>query len=199
MLVQEVMTREPTTATRETTIKHAAEILAELHISSLPVLDDHGRVCGVVSEADLIREAFVPDARGHMFAADHGDQSLPKSVEDVMTPHAITVHEGTDIADVAELMTSTGVKCLPVIDDDRGLVGVVSRSDLVKVRARADEVIEREVDARFVSMGYARLARGGQRGRRRDRGTDHGERPFDGPGHRQHHPRGRQGPGAVSR
>jgi CBS domain-containing protein len=155
MLVQEVMTREPTTASRETTIKRAAEILAELHISSLPVLDDHGHVCGVVSEADLIREAFVPDARGHMFAADHGDHSMPKSVEDVMTPHAITVHEGTDIADVAELMTSTGVKCLPVIDDDRGLVGVISRSDLVKVRARADDVIEREVDARFVSMGYA--------------------------------------------
>ena len=154
MLVQEVMTREPTTATSETTIKRAAEILAELHISSLPVLDDHGRVCGVVSEADLIREAFVPDARGHMFAVDHGEHTAPKTVEDVMTPHAITVHEGTDIADVAELMTSTGVKCLPVIDDDRGLVGVISRSDLVEVRARADEVIEREVDARFVSMGH---------------------------------------------
>ena len=154
MLVQEVMTREPTTATGETTVKRAAEILAELHISSLPVLDDHGHICGVVSEADLIREAFAPDARGHMFAADHGEQTAPKTVEDVMTPHAITVHEGNDIADVAELMTSTGVKCLPVIDDDRRLVGVISRSDLVKVRARADEVIEREVDARFVSMGY---------------------------------------------
>jgi CBS domain-containing protein len=154
MLVQEVMTREPTTATGETTIKRAAEILAELHISSLPVLDDHGRICGVVSEADLIREAFVPDARGHMFAVDHGEHTVPRTVEDVMTPHAITVHEGTDIADVAELMTSTGVKCLPVMDDDRSLVGVISRSDLVKVRARADDVIEREVDARFVSMGY---------------------------------------------
>jgi CBS domain-containing protein len=154
MLVQEVMTREPTTATGETTIKRAAEILAELHISSLPVLDDHGRLCGVVSEADLIREAFVPDPRSHMFAVDHGEQPAPKTVEDVMTPHAITVHEGTDIADAAELMTTTGVKCLPVIDDDQGLVGVISRSDLVKVRARADDVIEREVGARFVSMGY---------------------------------------------
>ncbi len=154
MLVQEVMTREPTTASPETTIKRAAEILAELHISSLPVLDDHGRVCGVVSEADVIREAFVPDPRGHMFASDHGETSPAGSVEDVMTPHAITAHETTDIADVADLMTSTGVKCLPVIDDDGRLVGVVSRSDLVKVRARADDVISREVDARLVAMGY---------------------------------------------
>lgn len=154
MLVQEVMTRNPTTATRETRIKHAAETLAELHISSLPVLDDDGRICGVVSEADLIRDAFVPDARGHMLPGEHGDSSVPTFVDEVMTQHAITAHETTDIADVADLMATTGVKCLPVIDDDGRLVGVVSRSDLVKVRARADDVIEREVDARLVSMGH---------------------------------------------
>lgn len=155
MLVQEVMTRRPTTATRETTVKRAAEILTELHISSLPVLDDSGRVCGVVSEADLIRDAFVPDARGHMLPGRYGENALPACVEDVMTPHAITAHESTDIAEVADLMTASGIKSVPVIDDDRRLVGVVSRSDLVKVRARADDVIERAVDDRLVSMGCA--------------------------------------------
>jgi len=156
MLVQDVMTREPVTVNRGTTIKHAAEILVEHQISSLPVLDERGCVCGVLSEADLIRDAFVPDARGHMLPAqygEHGEHPTQTSVEDVMTPHAITAHETSDIADVADLMTSTGVKSIPVIDDDRHLVGVVSRSDLVKVRARADELIAEEVDARLVSMG----------------------------------------------
>jgi signal-transduction protein with cAMP-binding, CBS, and nucleotidyltransferase domain len=111
-------------------------------------------LCGVVSEADLIRDAFVPDPRGHLRPAEQAEQSTPTSVEEVMTPHAISVHEFTDIAEVADLMTSTGVKSLPVIDDDGRLVGVVSRSDLVKVRARADDVIESEVDARLVSMGH---------------------------------------------
>jgi CBS domain-containing protein len=154
MLVQEVMTRNPTTTTRETRVKHAAKTLSELHISSLPVVDDDGRVCGVVSEADLIRDAFVPDARAHMIVGEHGDDPVQNVVDEVMTQHAITAHETTDIADVTELMTSTGVRCLPVIDDDGRLVGVVSRSDLVKVRARSDEVIAREVDARLVSMGH---------------------------------------------
>jgi len=158
MLVQDVMTREPVTVTRGTTIKLAAEILVEHQISSLPVLDERGCVCGVLSEADLIRDAFVPDARGHMLPTqygEHGEHPTQTSVEDVMTPHAITAHETSDIADVADLMTSTGVKSIPVIDDDRHLVGVVSRSDLVKVRARADELIAEEVDARLVSMGLA--------------------------------------------
>jgi len=155
MFVQDVMTREPTTVTPNTTIKRAAEILVERQISSLPVLDDRGRVCGVLSEADLIRDAFVPDARGHMLPGEYGERLTPTLVEDVMTQHAITAHESSDIADVADLMTSSGVKSLPVIDDDRRLVGVVSRSDLVKVRARADDVIAREVDARLVSMGFA--------------------------------------------
>src|SRR5690349_991492 len=155
MLVQDVMTREPVTVNRGTTIKHAAEILVEHQISSLPVLDERGCVCGVLSEADLIRDAFVPDARGHMLPTQYGEHPIQTSVEDVMTPHAITAHETSDIADVADLMTSTGVKSIPVIDDDRHLVGVVSRSDLVKVRARADELIAEEVDARLVSMGLA--------------------------------------------
>lgn len=153
MFVQDVMTREPTTVTRGTSIKRAAEVLVEHQISSLPVLDERGCLCGVVSEADLIRDAFVPDARGHMLPGEYGERPTPACVEDVMTPHAITAHESSDIADVADVMTSSGVKCLPVIDDDRRLVGVVSRSDLVKVRARADDVIAREVDARLDSMG----------------------------------------------
>jgi len=154
MFVEEVMTREPATVTVDTTIKAAAAVLAERQISSLPVLDGEGRLCGVVSEADLIREAFVPDARGHMLPGQYGDRPTPRSVGEVMTPHAITAHESSDIADIAEVMTSTAVKSLPVIDDDGRLVGVVSRSDLVKVRAQADEVIERQVDARLASMGH---------------------------------------------
>ena len=71
-----------------------------------------------------------------------------------MTMHVITVRPTTDISEVADLMTSTGVKSIPVIDDDRQLVGVVSRSDLVRVKARADESILREITARLVAMGH---------------------------------------------
>jgi CBS domain-containing protein len=145
------MTREPTTVTGATTVKETAEILAEHQISSVPVLDERGRLCGVVSEADLIRDAFTPE---RAYQGAHPVASASASVEDVMTMHVITVRPTTDISEVADLMTSTGVKSIPVIDDDRQLVGVVSRSDLVRVKARADESILREITARLVAMGH---------------------------------------------
>ena len=154
MFVQEAMTREPTTVTSETTIKEAAAILSERQISSLPVLDGEGRLSGVVSEADLIREAFVSDPRSHLMPVSETDDVRATYVSEVMTPHAVTVHEYADVAEAAELMVSSSIKSLPVVDDTRHLVGVISRSDLVRVRARGDDVIEREIDARLVAMGH---------------------------------------------
>jgi CBS domain-containing protein len=156
MLVQEIMTRQPTTVSRETPLRRAAQVLVDLQISSLPVLDGHGRLCGVVSEADLIRDAFVPDARGHMVQPAPTEAATPTLVEQVMTHHAVTVHEATDLADAADLMASAGVKSLPVVDEDGHLRGVVSRSDLVRVRARGDDVIAKDVSTRLVAMGCPR-------------------------------------------
>lgn len=155
MFVQDVMSREPTTVTVDTTIKRAASILAERQITSLPVVDDDGRVCGVVSEADLIRDAFADDPRSHMIPSDDQGRSLARYVSEVMTPHAITVHESTDVAQAADLMTSTSIKSLPVVDDRQRVVGMISRSDLVRLRARSDEGIERAIDELLVTLGHS--------------------------------------------
>lgn len=154
MLVKDVMTREPVTVRVDTPVKEAATILSERQITALPVVDGTGRLRGVVSEADLLRDAFTRDPRSHLIPDSGETRDRAKAVADVMTPHAITVHESTDAADAAELMTSTSIKSLPVVDERGHLVGIISRSDLIAVRARADEVIEREVDALLVSLGH---------------------------------------------
>lgn len=154
MLVRDVMTEKPVTVHPDTKIKDAATILAARAITAMPVVDDAGRLCGVLSEADVIRDAFVSDPRGHLMPLPE-QHSLPvQVVSEVMTPRAISVHPSTDAAEAAELMTSTAVKSLPVLDDCGRLVGVVSRSDLVSVRARGDGVIEREVNSLLVSLGH---------------------------------------------
>lgn len=154
MLVKDVMTREPVTVRVDTPVKEAATILSERQITALPVVDGTGRLRGVVSEADLLRDAFTRDPRSHLIPDSGEIRDRAKAVADVMTPHAITVHESTDAADAAELMTSTSIKSLPVVDERGHLVGIISRSDLIAVRARADEVIEREVDSLLVSLGH---------------------------------------------
>lgn len=152
--MQDAMTHNVTTVRVDTTIKHATELLADNHISTLPVLDASGRLAGVVSEADLIRDAFPPDPRAHLRVTETVGRAPSHVVSEVMTPHVYTAYASTDLADAVELMTSTGIKCLPVVDDHGVLVGVISRSDLIRVRAKADEVIEREVDNAMVSLGH---------------------------------------------
>jgi CBS domain-containing protein len=153
MFVRDVMTRQPETVTADAHLKDAATVLAVHRISALPVIDVHGRICGVVSEADLIRDSFPVDTRAHMLPHQRVP-TLAVLVSEVMTSPATTVHVCTDVAEVAELMTSRSLKSLPVVDDDERVVGMVSRSDLMRVRARSDAVVESDVEALLASIGH---------------------------------------------
>ncbi len=139
------MTSEPLTVTGEWSVKEAVVLAAQRHVSALPVVDAHGRICGIVTEADLIRDGFAHDVRAHELPHDDSDRSPARLVAEVMSSPAITVRERADLAEVVDLMTSARLKSLPVVDGDGRLVGMVSRSDVVRVRARADNVLEREI------------------------------------------------------
>lgn len=154
MLVKDVMTAAPVTTRAEASIKEALMLLSHNSVSSLPVIDRTGRILGVVSEADLIRDSVPMDPRARVTPIDSPDISSPQHVADVMTTHAVTVHVNTDLASAVELMTSTSVKALPVVDSRGRVVGVVSRSDVVQMLARADTTIESAVDALLVSLGH---------------------------------------------
>jgi CBS domain-containing protein len=118
MLVTDVMSRRPISITSDWRIKQAARLAAEEEVSSLPVVDRRGQICGIVSDADLIRDAFTP--------------SPTLLVSEVMSSPAITVRETTGLAEVVELMTSRGIKSLPVVDDAGRVLGMISRSDVVR-------------------------------------------------------------------
>jgi CBS domain-containing protein len=153
MLVRELMTPHPVTVTPATTVKAALVLLAEHGITSMPVLDTRGLV-GVVSEADLIRDLVREDPRAHELPVDDPWHDRPGTVAEVMTPHAVAVHPDTELATAVELIVSTTVKSVPVVD--RGeVVGMLSRSDVVRVLARADEQLAHEVDAMLVSVGLS--------------------------------------------
>lgn len=155
MLVQDVMTRRPLTVTADTHVKEAVTLLAERQVSALPVVDSEGQVFGIVTDADLIRDAFAHDSRAHERPHDEGGRSPARLVSEVMTSPAVTVSERMDLADVVELMTSRSLKSLPVVDA-RGLaVGMVSRSDVLRVRARPDDVLAQEVRDLLLSLEHA--------------------------------------------
>ena len=159
MLVEEIMTSPAVTVRDDASVEAAVQLLAERRLTMLPVLDAERRLVGVVSEADLLGMAERADPRAHMRpirpgAAENG----PKTVAELMvrTPHATSEH--ADVAEVAALFHRTAWKCLPVIRGEQ-LVGVVSRSDIIRAMARDDDDVEDDVNQLLTDMGPGWQAR----------------------------------------
>ncbi|QWZ08861.1 CBS domain-containing protein [Nocardioides panacis] len=154
MLVREVMTQWPITVHPETSTREALRRLDEHTITAMPVVRPDGRIVGVVSEADLVRDAVAGDPRGHLdISREPAQPSRPGTVGEVMNHHPVTVGPQLDVAEAVELMTSTSVKSVPVVDDGLHVLGMLSRRDVVHVLARADERLEREIDDLYRAVG----------------------------------------------
>jgi CBS domain-containing protein len=153
MLVREVMTREAVTVTRDTSVKEALALLERHRITAAPVLDDAGKIEGVVSEVDLIRQLLQPDQRTHAWPSPDEYHERPHLVADVMTRHPVTVAPESDLAAAVELMTTLSIKSVPVVDRHHRVSGMLSRSDVVRVLARSDDELESRVDAVLAEVG----------------------------------------------
>ncbi len=127
MLVRDLMTSPAVTIRAEDEAVDAARLLDRLSLTSLPVVDHHARLIGILSEADLIAWLATPSRAGV-------DGPL---VRDLMTPRVLTVSADEDVARVVELMRGTVLKSLPVLLHDR-VVGVVSRRDIVRAIAHGE-------------------------------------------------------------
>jgi CBS domain-containing protein len=141
MRAKDAMTSPAVTVTPETHCKDAAALLVQHRISALPVVDAHGRLVGLVSEADLLTLEATPDPRSQAAPMHLRTEPLPRRVDELMTPEVYTVDESTDLGIVAHRMLEANVKRFPVLRGDR-VVGIISRHDLVRVIARTDEEVE---------------------------------------------------------
>lgn len=141
MKAKDVMVRDVVVVSAMTPVREAARMMVDHRVSGLPVVDADGRVVGIVSEGDLIHRAETGTERRRSWwlealagaeelARDYV-QSHARKVGDVMTKRVISVGEESELGQIAALMDRHRVKRVPIVRDGR-LVGVVSRSDLVK-------------------------------------------------------------------
>jgi CBS-domain-containing membrane protein len=139
IMSQRVQTVRPTTA-----LKEAAHLMVMKRISGLPVVDERQRLVGIITEADFLRALGVP-AQGpshnlwqtleFLFShlAHQGEVQVPEdSVADHMMRDVITARPEQDLHDVLDLMKQHRVKRVVVCDSARQIVGIVTRSDLVR-------------------------------------------------------------------
>ncbi|MFF7725484.1 CBS domain-containing protein [Streptomyces sp. NPDC008001] len=147
--VSDVMTQTVVAVSRAAPFKEIVKTLAQWKVGALPVLEGEGRVVGVVSEADLLpKQQFKDRDPSRMEQLRHLDELVKAgagTAEELMTTPAVTVHGNATSAEAARTMARRHVKHLPVVDDEGMLVGIVSRSDLLKVYLREDEDIAAEV------------------------------------------------------
>ena len=111
--VREIMTRDVITVLASAPVGDVARLLSEKRITGLPVVDDQGRVVGILSEYDVISR------RG-------------ATAGEIMSAQVISVTEETDAEEVAHLLTNRRIRRVPILADGR-LVGIVSRSDLMRL------------------------------------------------------------------
>lgn len=144
MLVRDVMTSPAITVSPGTSVKEGLRVLDRNRVTALPVVAPDGHLVGIVSEADLLRDAVRHDERAHLIPHEQ-THTVPRNVEDVMSTLSLTVSPESDLSEAVELMTGTAVKSLPVVEQGH-VVGVVSRSDIVRLLARSDDDICAEID-----------------------------------------------------
>jgi CBS domain-containing protein len=150
MRVRDVMCADVVTVAPETPLKDVAALMLQHRISGVPVLDGV-RVVGIVSETDILfKERVAPTRSGLLdWLLRYGDERSEikldaRTAAEAMTAPAVTTREDARLTDVASTLLDLGIDRLPVVEDRR-LVGIVTRSDLVRAFVRSDDELEREI------------------------------------------------------
>ncbi|RUT01326.1 membrane protein [Dulcicalothrix desertica PCC 7102] len=146
--VADMMSRNPVVVKRETSLTEAIKILAERRISGLPVVDDSGKLIGIISETDLMwQETGVTPPAYIMFldsviylqnpATYERDlhKALGQTVGEVMSKDPITIAPDKSLRDAAKLMHDKNIHRLPILDSEGQVIGILTRGDIIRAMA----------------------------------------------------------------
>lgn len=152
MRVAEVMSSSLVTVSADTPLKAAAITMLEAGVSGLPVVDDNGKLVGIITEADFVAQEAAKDVPrprrllDALFGNRGGKISDADKVGDIMSTDITTVRSDYPVARAAQEMVDVEVKRLPVVDNGGMLVGIISRADVVRAFARSDDRVAEEID-----------------------------------------------------
>ncbi len=145
LVAKEIMNKNVITISKDASIEELSEILLKNNISGMPVVDEEDNMIGIVTEGDIIvqdtdlhfpRYFRLLDSIIYLESLSKFKKNLKKhlatKVEDIMTEEVIVVEENTTVSDIANLMTEKNINRVPVIDENKNLVGIITRADIVK-------------------------------------------------------------------
>lgn len=166
MLVKDLMTTNVVTVKPDTKVSEVAEILHKNHFSGVPVVNDDGRVIGTISERDFITAnsgLYLPTYIKLLSDMDYiqgGKKMLPHVVDqivnstakDIMNQHVPFARPETTLEQLAGMFAEQKANPIPVTDENNTLLGVISRSDLIKFFSPSELKSSYKPEERHVRM-----------------------------------------------
>lgn len=145
---KDIMTRNVISVTPETGVEELARLFIEKGISSMPVVQDNGRLYGIVTETDLVsqdRPLHIPTVisifdwviylQSQKDFKEEVEKITAQKVSEICTTDVVTCTPETSVAEIAQLMTDNKAHLVPVIEQDQ-VVGVVARLDIIRTMGR---------------------------------------------------------------
>ena len=130
MFVRERMSSPAVTITPETTFQEALKLMRDRKFRRLPVVDEDGRLVGIVSERDLLHASPSPATSLSVFEINYLLWKL--KIADMMTHNVISIASDAPIENAAGLMVSNKVGGLPVVDRDNKVIGLITETDIFR-------------------------------------------------------------------
>ncbi len=132
MNVSDLMTTAVFTLQLDKRVFVAQQIMDWAHIRHIPVVDRRGRVAGLVSHRDILR-ASVSSVASKVAKLEHRQHLGGIAVHEIMQTHVRTVAPDTTVQEAAKLMLKEKIGCLPVVNAERELLGVITEHDLLRL------------------------------------------------------------------
>jgi len=130
--VADVMIAKVVTLSAHHGFDEAVRLMNDRHFRHCVVVDMQGKLCGVISDRDVLR------------AMARNPNSRSKSLDQIMTRNPITVRRNTSILDAVSKMLSKRINCLPVVEDDGSVCGIVTSTDLLKSYQQVLEMVHKQ-------------------------------------------------------
>ena len=149
--VQEIMTEQVICLEPQDNLARAMEVMQTEEIRHVPIMDEQEKFVGLVSDRDILRN--LPFAgrrplplpkrfREHLFATDPGTKSLQLPLESIMARKVLHILPSCSVCEAVDILYSKKVSCLPVVDEQEKLRGIVTVTDLMRALLAAYEPAE---------------------------------------------------------
>ncbi|HEY3114668.1 MAG TPA: CBS domain-containing protein [Gemmatimonadaceae bacterium] len=154
MRARDIMTRNPECCRRDDTAREAARVMRDQDCGSVPIVDEGGRVVGIVTDRDLAIRGIA------------AGKDVNTKLNDLMTPVAVTCGQDDDLRDVEQKMAELQVRRIPIVDAGGRCLGIISQADIARA-AITDKTVTNEE----VALVVEQISQPSNRSRPRETGT----------------------------